>query len=102
MINNTILINERDNHPRGNKLRHMQYRMIYRPKTGRHPRFGSRISITYFEFKRLEMHSWPLHAKHPTFEFGQQGDIGGKFKVGAEGDRSTRDERGLGVGGSCI
>lgn len=71
----------------------MHYRMIYRPKTGRHPRFGSRISITYFEFKRLEMHSWLPHAKHPTFEFGQQGDVGGKFKVDA-------GERGLEVQGT--
>lgn len=94
-INNEIVIKERYNLVRGNKLRHIQCQMIYRPKTGRHPRFGSRISIIYFEFKRLEMHSWPSHAKHPTFEFGQPGDrdVGGKFKVGA-------GERGIEVQGT--
>jgi hypothetical protein len=77
---------------------------IYRPKTGGHPGFGTGISIAYFEFKRLEMHSWRPYAKHPTFEFGQRDDGDGKFKVGAQGgDRNTRgDGEGELRTGSCI
>lgn len=37
------------------------------------------------------MHSWRPYAKHPTFEFGQQGDRDGKFKVGI-GERGTTIE----------
>jgi len=39
------------------------------------------------------MHSWRPYAKHPTFEFAQQDDRDGKFKVGAQGgDRNIRGD----------
>jgi len=102
-INNKILIRENNKSVWCNKLHCAHSRMIYHLKTGRRPRFGSRISITYFEFKRLEMHSWQPHAKHPTFEFGQQGDIGGKLKVDA-GERGieVQGTKGDGTIGGCI
>lgn len=37
------------------------------------------------------MHSWRPYAKHPTFEFGQQGDRDRKFKVDI-GERGTTIE----------
>lgn len=55
----------------GYKLYRVRYRRIYRPKTEGNEGYEiwlERISITYFEFKRLEMHSWPPYAKQPTFE----------------------------------
>lgn len=39
------------------------------PEEGSKSTTRTPLSITYFEFKRLAMHSWLPYAKHPTFEF---------------------------------
>jgi len=103
---NKILIKSNDDVPnvrniQGCVLHRAHRRTIYRLKTERHLRFGSRISITYFELKRLEMHSWLPYAKHPTFEFGQQGDGDGKFKVGIGERGATIEVQGTKVTGAA-